>query len=58
MTYREAKRLVEVGHAILVSEDEGFLKIEIPKDRYKIDPRAPKHWRHTVSVYFTVYKSV
>lgn len=58
MSSKEAKRLVDVGHAILVSEDEKHIKICIPMARYKLDSRAPREWRPKSDVYYTVFKSV
>jgi len=58
MTMKEARRLLQVGHAELESEDDSEIILRIPADHFRLPPGIPAGWKPKMPVRIRLFKAV
>lgn len=56
MTEKEARRLLQVGHAELEQEDDSVLILRISEDKYIFPQQVPGNWVHKGATKIRIFK--
>lgn len=58
MTMKEARRLLQIGHAELELEDDSGITLRIPAEHFRLPSEIPAGWKPKMPVRIRVFKVV